>query len=610
VPETIQGIIAARMDRLEDNLKRTMQVASVIGRDFAFRILQLITGMREELKSHLLNLQGLELIYEKSLFPELEYIFKHALIQEVSYNSLLLKKRKEIHKKIGRAIEQIYSERLEEFYEMLAYHCCEGEDWEKSLEYLAKAGDKFTAAYANQEALDYYAKALNVSGKLDKAALAKSVELAKKRGMVNSLIGEFKGAIDDFNKMRTAARSMKDRHLEGLALAYRGWAEHQNHRVQAAEDTLKSALNMAEEGFEDVRFFANSTLGALCLIYNRHSEATPFLMEAEKLAPRVDEPFISGWWNVFGSLWPYWEGRYDDALRHYDKRRSGIKRGGMDFLMNCWVQSLPEGGRGKYEQAIALLEDVISIGKRMGDDWWLARGLNTMGWLYGELQDHRQAMEWNTQGLEVSLKANFAIPEVENNARLNLADNLLALNRLEEAEDQFKKVEQVARNPRPLDQFMLWRYSQHLFHSYGELWFARGDPDKALSYADECLALAQKSNSQKNIVKGCRLRAQVFLVQGKLTKAEQVISMALKLAQRIGNPPQLWKSYALLGDLRQLQDRVDEASRAYGNALSIIEKMAANLQNKTRKDIFISSKLVQDIRQKSRRVDRKKRLEQ
>jgi tetratricopeptide (TPR) repeat protein len=282
----------------------------------------------------------------------------------------------------------------------------------------------------------------------------------------------------------------------------------------------------------------------------------------------------------------------------------------MDFLMNCWVQSLPEGGRGKYEQAIALLEDVISIGKRMGDDWWLARGLNTMGWLYGELQDHRQAMEWNTQGLEVSLKANFAIPEVENNARLNLADNLLALNRLEEAEDQFKKVEQVARNPRPLDQFMLWRYSQHLFHSYGELWFARGDPDKALSYADECLALAQKSNSQKNIVKGCRLRAQVFLVQGKLTKAEQVISMALKLAQRIGNPPQLWKSYALLGDLRQLQDRVDEASRAYGNALSIIEKMAANLQNKTRKDIFISSKLVQDIRQKSRRVDRKKRLEQ
>jgi predicted ATPase len=263
VPDTIQGIIAARMDRLEDNLKRTIQVASVIGRDFAFRVLQLITGMREELNSHLLNLQGLELIYEKSLFPELEYIFKHALIQEVAYNSLLLTRRKEIHKKIGKAIEQIYPERLEEFYEMLAYHCYEGENWTKALDYLAKAGDKFAAAYANQEALDYYAKALKVSGKMGNAALAKSAELAKKRGMVNSLIGEFQGAIDDFNRMRTAARSMRARHLEGIALAYRGWAEHQNHREETAESTLKTALNMTEEGFEDVRCFANVTLGAI-----------------------------------------------------------------------------------------------------------------------------------------------------------------------------------------------------------------------------------------------------------------------------------------------------------------------------------------------------------
>jgi class 3 adenylate cyclase len=106
VPDTIQGIIAARMDRLEDDLKKTMQVASVIGRDFAFRVLDAITGMKEELKSYLLNLQGLEFIYEKSLFPELEYVFKHALTQEVAYNSLLQKRRTEIHQKIGQAIEE------------------------------------------------------------------------------------------------------------------------------------------------------------------------------------------------------------------------------------------------------------------------------------------------------------------------------------------------------------------------------------------------------------------------------------------------------------------------------------------------------------------------
>jgi len=139
-----------------------MQVACVIGRDFAFRILQTITGMREELKSYLINLQGLEFIYEKSLFPELEYIFKHALTQEVAYNSLLLKKRKEIHKKIGQAIEHIYAERLEEFYEMLAYHFDHGEVWDKAVEYMLKAGVKSRKNYAIQEAMQYFGRAKDI----------------------------------------------------------------------------------------------------------------------------------------------------------------------------------------------------------------------------------------------------------------------------------------------------------------------------------------------------------------------------------------------------------------------------------------------------------------
>jgi class 3 adenylate cyclase len=166
VPDTIQGIIAARMDRLEDNLKRTMQVASVIGREFAFRILQTITGMREEIKSHLLNLQGLEFIYEKSLFPELEYIFKHALTQEVAYNSLLLKRRSEIHKRIAEAIEKLYPERLEEFFEMLAYHYSKGEDSKKAFQYLKFSGNKATQNHSVSEAYRFYTEAIDTLNQL------------------------------------------------------------------------------------------------------------------------------------------------------------------------------------------------------------------------------------------------------------------------------------------------------------------------------------------------------------------------------------------------------------------------------------------------------------
>jgi len=166
VPDTIQGIIAARMDRLDENLKRIMQVASVIGRDFAYQILQTITGMQEELKSHLLSLQGLEFIYEKSLFPELEYVFKHALTQEVAYNSLLLKRRKEIHEKIGKAIEELYPDRLEEFCEALAHHYSMAENWENAFHYLRLSAEKAHRRYSTHEAFRYYSEALSTLGRL------------------------------------------------------------------------------------------------------------------------------------------------------------------------------------------------------------------------------------------------------------------------------------------------------------------------------------------------------------------------------------------------------------------------------------------------------------
>jgi len=159
------------MDRLEDTLKRVMQVASVIGREFAFRILRTITGMKEELKSHLLNLQGLEFISEKQLFPELEYIFKHALTQEVAYNSLLLKRRKEIHKRIGRAIEEIYPDRLEEYYELLAYHYMRSDNTEKALEYLDRANQKAARVSAMEEAKAYFDKAMELLDSLPETEL-------------------------------------------------------------------------------------------------------------------------------------------------------------------------------------------------------------------------------------------------------------------------------------------------------------------------------------------------------------------------------------------------------------------------------------------------------
>ena len=603
IPDTVQGIIAARMDRLEENLKHILQVASVIGRGFSFRILQIITGMREELKSYLLDLQGLEFIYEKSLFPELEYIFKHALTQEVAYNSLLSVRRKKLHEKIGQAIEKIYTKRLEEFYEMLAYHYQSAQNWDKALNYLEKAGDKVAAAFANREALEYYARALDVCEKLDASALPISVRVARKRGLVNQTIGDFKSAIEDFNSMRSAASHLADRRLEGMALAFRGWVEREGH-METAEDTLKAALSIAEDGFVDVRFFGDIGLGGLYFILNRHAEAAPLLEEAKSLVYEVDDPILKGRGCLVLTHHYNTQGRFDEALNLQERLREATKKG-VPLLMNVWVESLCRGGKGEYEQALALLEHMLTTAKRMGEYFYMARSLNTMGWIYGELEDHHLAMKWNQQGVEIAREANFPIPECESNARLNLGDNLLALGRLDEAERQFQEVEKVARNPRPQDHYMLWRYSQHLFHSYGELWLARGDLNKAMANANECLTLAEQSDSRKNIVKGLRLKGQVFLSQKMLKEAELELSSASKIALEVGNPTQLWKTYATIGDLMKAWERPIEAYRSYEKALAVIAEVAAELENMTRRDVFTGSQHVEAIRQKAEGARRK-----
>ena len=183
--------------------------------------------------------------------------------------------------------------------------------------------------------------------------------------------------------------------------------------------------------------------------------------------------------------------------------------------------------------------------------------LNTVGWIHGELEDPLGAMDWNRRGIAAAIEADFPDPEVENNARLNFADNLMALGRLDEAEEQLQRVEAVVRDPTPAQRLDLWRYSQHLFHTYGALWLVRGDTAKTLKLTERCLELAEPGRSPRYVSKARCLRAQVFLRSGKLAESEAELKIALENARLLGNPPQLWRTLVVLGDLQSAQDQTD-----------------------------------------------------
>jgi len=146
IPATAQAILAARIDRLAPEDKPLLQAASVIGRNVPFTLLQAIADIPENsLHQGLTRLQAAEFLYETSLFPDLEYTFKHSLTHEIAYGSMLQDRRRALHARIVEALEALHPNRLAEQVERLAHHAFRGEVWEKAVTYLRQAGAKALA---------------------------------------------------------------------------------------------------------------------------------------------------------------------------------------------------------------------------------------------------------------------------------------------------------------------------------------------------------------------------------------------------------------------------------------------------------------------------------
>jgi tetratricopeptide (TPR) repeat protein len=154
------------------------------------------------------------------------------------------------------------------------------------------------------------------------------------------------------------------------------------------------------------------------------------------------------------------------------------------------------------------------------------------------------------------------------------------------------------------EEWMKWRYSQHLYHSLGELWLTKGDAAQALEFAEECLKLAEPTMSRKNLVKGWRLKGQALLAQGQEEQAQEALSWALTMAREVGNPPQLWKTYQALGALYEWQADLERAQAAYQSAMDVIDGVAERLHDQELQRTFLTARPVQEIRERLAQASR------
>jgi class 3 adenylate cyclase/tetratricopeptide (TPR) repeat protein len=163
LPDTIEGLILARIDRLEEEAKQVLKAAAVVGKSFFYSVVSAVTRGVGALDADLEQLRDAEFIDKKQTSPETEYVFKHPLIQQAAYDSLLDHRRREMHRQVAECIEHLFAGRLDPFFSMLAYHFARAEDWGKSQDYLFKAAEHADRLAADEEALELYDAVIQAS---------------------------------------------------------------------------------------------------------------------------------------------------------------------------------------------------------------------------------------------------------------------------------------------------------------------------------------------------------------------------------------------------------------------------------------------------------------
>ena len=302
ISSSIHGLISGRLDRLKKETKRILQEASVIGRAFLYEILIQVTEREDRIDRGLSTLERLDLIRTRSFEPDLEYMFKHPLTQEVVYNGLLKRERKDIHEQVARVMEGLFEDRLSEFYETLAYHFAQGRSVNKAVEYLVKAGEKSLARYAVEEAHEQYKKAYDILGpKEDKTEEEQKllIDMLNSWGYVYYSLGDMKALINHFNSHKDLAESLGDEARLGMFYAWLGIANYLAGPQKESYDYLRSALELGERADDQkVVGYACAWLPYTCGMLGLFEEGLGYGKRAQEIA----ESFPSDQYLFFKSL--------------------------------------------------------------------------------------------------------------------------------------------------------------------------------------------------------------------------------------------------------------------------------------------------------------------
>jgi class 3 adenylate cyclase len=569
ISSTIHGVISGRLDRLEKETKRILQEASVIGRAFLYDILKKITGLKDQVDRSLQGLERLDLIRTRSLRPELEYIFKHALTQEVVYNGLLKKERKAIHERIGLVMEQLFHDRLPEFYETLAFHFAQGKSALKAVDYLMKSGEKSLKRYAVEESHRYFKQAYGIISN-------KPSRTREEQGILIDLIiswafvfyyrGDVNGMKILFNRHESDALSLDNKARLGMFNAWIGFSSWcQGSKLEKAYQYLLSALKLGEESNDQkVVGYAGAWLTWVCAELGRLDEAITYGKRAREIARYFPSDQYLNFKPVAGIAFTYWTKgeakkafEYGKTNLHYGKKHSNVRSTVLGHYGIGWNHLII----GDYASAVESFSKATQVAK---DPFYAHVSRTLLGGSYllnGQYHDaedilkdtavfcHKFGVEMNGTWSDLYLGL----------VSISKGQMSQGLNMIKEARRVFLENQRKAA----------YITAEYII---GKIYFQ--------------LASGPGPQSISVLVRNIGFIAKNFPVAGK--KAETHLTNAIDMATKIGAQSILGEAYLDLGLLHKAKKRTEQAKECISKAIDYFEKCEAEVYLKQAKEAFES----------------------
>lgn len=560
ISKIIDNVIERRVERLDRRTKKVIEVGSVIGGEIPF---DLLSQTLEKNEMELLD--DIDILINDRLWEERinkgTFTFSHDLIEEVVYKKIKGLKKRSLHKKVAKNIEDIYENEIEEWYSNLGRHYERGDEFLKASDYYVKAGEKAESIFANEDAVEMYEKALDAIEKIEENK-TKKIDVMKKIARAYSLRGEFKKSREFLNKVLQITEDEKEEQemYSKIAKTY-----HQQGDWDKSLEYVDKGLSVYDE--ENIETCELLSLKSFSYQKKGDYEKARDICEKEKkVAEKVggDEELSQVYHDLGATLMR--TGELEESVSNLKKAMKIREKS--DDLLNLYKSmnniAIVYMNKGDYQKSKEYFEKSLEIARKHNFNSEMGGILNNTAYLYsliGKLDEaielHKESAEWSEKTEDMETKAL---------SMGNLGNVYLKKGEMNKARKYIEKAVEMMRE-------LGYSYGllvdlQHL----GHLNKKEGKMDEALEAFKESLEVAQRTGIKRRECMSLNRLGDLHMTLGDFEEAKRYFTKAEKLAEEIGTPDTGAIAKQGLGYLHLMEGNIDEAEKYHEEGLKLAKE--------------------------------------